>query len=264
MTFDPEPAAAALYAARKARVPAGPLPPAIAPRDETEGAAVQYTLAQRMHAVPPPGFKIGATGRRMQEYLKLAHPAAGFMQAAGLHPSGATLPYAALTYPGMECELVVRLGRDLPPGPCDTATAAAAVAEVFAGIEIVENRYGPPPMGDLAALGTPTLIADQVFHAAAVFGEPASDWHALDLKTIQGRIAVNGAERGRGLGAELLGNPLLALAWLADSTVAHAFGGLRAGQIIMLGSVTPPIWLDGPCLVTVAFDGLSNVSVTFT
>ena len=58
---------------------------------------------------------------------------------------------------GVECELAVRLGHRLPPGPCTFAQAALAVDELFTAIEIVENRYG-----DLAELGTPMLIADQM------------------------------------------------------------------------------------------------------
>jgi 2-keto-4-pentenoate hydratase len=57
---------------------------------------------------------------------------------------------------------------------------------------------------------------------------------------------------------------MAALAWLAASEVARAFGGLRAGQVIMLGSVTPPIWLDAPCAVSVAFDGMPEVRLQFS
>jgi 2-keto-4-pentenoate hydratase len=41
--------------------------------------------------------------------------------------------------------------------------------------------------------------------------------------------------------------------------VAAAFGGLREGQVVLLGSVTPPIWLDGPGVVTVEFPPLGPV-----
>jgi 2-keto-4-pentenoate hydratase len=55
-----------------------------------------------------------------------------------------------------------------------------------------------------------------------------------------------------------------ALAWLAGSDCALEFGGLKAGQVVFLGSVTPPIWLDGPCDVLVEFDTLGKVALTFT
>ena len=264
MSFDPAPAAAALFAARLARQVCKRPPAGIAPENEQQGAAVQHALAGLMGALPPAGFKIGATTRRMQDYLGLAGPTAGFMPASGLHASGAALPHAGLMRPGAECELAVRLAHDLPPGPCTPERAAAAVGALFAAIEIVENRYGQPPAGDLKALGTPTLIADQVFHAAAVLGGPPADWRALDLLAIPGRIVVDGNLRGQGVGAELLGHPMAALAWLAGSCVAARFGGLRAGQVVMLGSVTPPVWLDGPCTVQVQFAGLDEVSARLT
>lgn len=257
MPYEPDKAADALHEARQRRTQIAPLPAAIAPRTEAEGAAVQYALAQRTGAASPAGFKIGATARRMQEYLGLSGPAAGYMAVGNLLRSGATVRFADYLRPGVECELAVRLARDLPPGPCTQKQAAEAVGDLIAGIEIVENRYG-----DIAVLGTPTLIADQVYHAAAVLGETGvQDWRSLDVATLRGRLIVDGHVRDEGVGADLLGHPLNCLAWLAGSYVAAAFGGLKAGQVVMLGSVTPPIWLTGPASVTVDFAPLPPVEV---
>jgi len=154
----------------------------------------------------------------------------------------------------------VRLAADLPPGPCSLDQALAAVGDFVAAIEIVENRYG-----ELLELGVPTLIADQVFHAAAVLGElPTQDWHALDIGALRGRLIVDGHQRDEGVGADLMGHPMNCLAWLAGSSVAAAFGGLKAGQVVMLGSVTPPVWLTGPASVTVDFSPLPPVQVQFS
>ncbi len=255
MAFDPAASAELLHRARAARAVAGPLPAGMAPNSLAAGIAVQHALARRWGAIPPAGFKIGATAKRMQAYLGLPGPAAGFMQAGNIHHGPATLAWAGLRNPGVECEIAVRLGCDLPPGPCDEATAAAAVQDVYAAIEVVENRYGPPPAGDLKAVGTPTLVADQVYHAAAVLAGPA-EWRNLDLGAVRGRFLIDGEEKSSGHGRDLLGHPMTALAWLAASAEVAAFGGLRAGQVVMLGSVTPPIWLDGPCEVVAAFDGM--------
>lgn len=246
----------ALQEARRAGGRMAPLP--AAPATEAEAYATQREIAGRMGAIPPAGFKIGATTARMQAYLGLAGPAAGFMPAASLLRDGARLRYADFTAPGVECEVAVRLATDLPPGPCTQDAARVAVAEVFAAIEIVDNRYA-----DLKAFGTPALIADQVFHAAAVPGAARADWRDADLGAVRGQLSVDGVERDSGHGRDLLGHPLAALAWLAGSGAAAAFGGLRAGQVVLLGSVTPPVWLDGPAQVTVAFDGFAPVSVVF-
>ena len=75
MSYDPAPAAAVLWRTRQDRGVVMPLPASIAPRDEVEGAAAQLALARLAGAVPCAGFKIGATGKRMQEYLGLNGPA---------------------------------------------------------------------------------------------------------------------------------------------------------------------------------------------
>ena len=256
MSYDPKPAAAALRAVRLRRDLVRPLPSAIAPNTEEAGAAVQFALARQMGAVPCAGFKIGATGKRMQEYLGLAGPAAGFMHAATVFHGGGSVRFSDCIKPGVECEVAVRLARDLPPGTYTKETVAEAVGEFVAGIEIVENRYD-----DLKTLGTPTLIADQVYHVAAVLGEQGgADWRALDISALRGRISIDGVERDAGVTTDLMGHPFTCLAFLASSSVAAAFGGLKAGQCVMLGSVTPPVWLDGPAHVTVVFDGLPAVT----
>lgn len=255
--FQPEPAAAVLHEIRQRREQVAPLPAGIAPRTEEEGAGVQLALAHRIGSAAPGGFKIGATGRRMQAYLGLSGPAAGFMAIGNILRSGATVRFADYVRPGVECELAVRLARDLPPGPCTPEQAGDAVGELFAGIEIVDNRYG-----ELRELGVPTLIADQVFHGCCVLGEPGTqDWRTLDIATLRGRLLVDGHQRDEGVGAELLGHPMNCLAWLAQSSVAAAFGGLKAGQVVMLGSVTPPVWLTGPASATIDFSPLPPVQV---
>ena len=251
-------AADAILAARRAKRALEPLGDA-APAYPAAGYAVQKRVAERLGAVPPFGFKIGATTRQMQEYLGLSGPAASFVPRDSLQPDGATLRFADFLNPGVECEVAVRLGRDLPPGPCTREQAADAVAAVHPAIEVVERRYPT----DLAALGTPTLIADQVFHAAGLLGAPVPDWRAVDLGAARGELRVDGAAKGAGHGRDLLGHPFEALAWLAGSGAAAEFGGLRAGQVVWLGSVTPPIWLEGPCEVEAAFDLLGTARLRF-
>ncbi len=261
--FDPRPAAEALLARRAERRPAGPLPQGIAPRDVAEGIAVQVAVARMQAAFPPGGFKLGATGSRMQAVLDLPGPAAGFMRVQDIFESGATLPLARFHQVQVECELAVRLATDLPAGPCTPEQARDAVVSVHAAIEIVENRYGAPPLGDLKAVGTPTLIADQVYHAACVVGPAGAGWRELDLATLGGSILVDGVVRDAGVSADLLGHPLRGLAWLAASEAAYGFGGLRAGQTVMLGSVTPSVAVGGACAVEVRFDHLPPARLRF-
>jgi 2-keto-4-pentenoate hydratase len=245
--------AIAIQHARASRQKLAPL--ASPPASEAEGYAAQLAHAQALGAAPPPGFKIGATAAGMQQYLGVCGPMAGFMPK--ISPAGTTFAFKDFIAPGVECEVALRLGRDIAPGPLSRAAAAAAVAETFPAIEIVDNRYT-----DFKAVGANTLIADQVFHAEAVIGTPSTI--APDaLDTLHGRITHNGQELGNGPATALLGHPLEVLAWLANSGAAHEFGGLKAGQVILCGSVTPPFWLSAPGTVTVDFGPLGAVSTSF-
>lgn len=251
-----EAAASALAAVRQARRIMAPLDPLIAPRTAEEGYAAQLALARRQHALPPAGFKIGATAKTMQDYLGVPGPMAGFM-AGPIHRDGARLGFRDFVKPGVECEIGLRLGRDVAAGPLDRAAAAEAVAACFPAIEIVENRYT-----DFKAFGVPTLIADQVFHVAAVVGADAG-FDPVALDTLAGSISHDGAELGQGPATALLGHPLAVLQFLADCEAAHQFGGLKAGQVVMCGSVTPPFWLDRPGRIEVAFGRLGRVGFDF-
>ena len=257
MRFDPVPAATTLLRVRRDRTILEALPDG--PASEAEGAAVQRALAELVGAFPPAGFKIGATGSRMQAYLGVAAPIGGFMRAEDIHRGHADLRFADYIRPGVECEVAVRLAHDLPPGPCTLEQALAATGDFVAGIEVVENRFG-----DLKTLGTPALVADQMYHAAAVIGASIDfpgDWRSLEIGALRGRISVEGGASDEGVTSDLLGHPLNGLAWLAGSPLAAAFGGLKAGQVVMLGSVTPPVWLTAPASVTVDFSPLPPVQV---
>ena len=164
-----EAAAAALLAARRDGRPAGPLPADIAPRTNDEGAIVQVALAGLLGALPPGGFKIGAIARRMQENLGISEPIAGFMQTRDIHDSGVALPYASFRGVGVECELAVRLARDLPALPTDAATAALAVGELFAAIEIVPEKNAAAYRDVIARHG---LVKEQTW---MVGNSPLSD-----------------------------------------------------------------------------------------
>ena len=127
------------YAKRAKRILA-PLG-ALAPATPEAGYALQKEVALRLGGLPPAGFKIGATTKQMQSILGLAGPAAGFVPKSGLRASPATARYADFVNPGLECEVGLRLARDIAPGPCTRGQAAEAVGEVFAAMEIVEKRY---------------------------------------------------------------------------------------------------------------------------
>jgi 2-oxo-3-hexenedioate decarboxylase/2-keto-4-pentenoate hydratase len=252
-------AAAALLARnRQARTRFAGLPAHLTPQTVADG----YRVQDHVHAAlggALAGHKIGCTTRVMQTYLNIDQPCAGRIFADDVHHGDARLRHDAYVRPGVECEIAVLLGRDLPAtdAPYDRHAVEGAVEAVMAAIEIVDDRYV-----DFRALGAPTLIGDDFFNAGSVLGAPLRDWRNHDLAALAGGISINATRVGRGTGAQIMGHPLTALAWLANLR-ADQGQMLRAGTFVSLGSLVETKWIQPGDHVEVALDHLGRVNATF-
>jgi 2-keto-4-pentenoate hydratase len=230
-------AAEALCAARVARRPVEPLPEGIRPRDEAEAYRVQAVLHELLTEAgwgEIVGYKIGCTTLVMQQALGLDHPVSGGIFASTVrHGRSVELRHADFVGLSLESEVVVRLERDLPAGgaPYSRASAAGAVGAAYAAFELTENRYL-----DRQAVGVPTQVADDYYGIGSVLDDVVEDVDPFTLDRVASRLFVNGEEIGAGTGSLVLGHPLEALAWLANA-VASRGAGLRAGEVVSLGSV---------------------------
>lgn len=240
----------------------GVLPDHCRPRDEAAGYAVQNAVHQALAARGwggLAGYKIGCTTPLMQKRLEIDSPCGGGILASTVHHSGVTLACADYVKVGIETEIAVEIGEDLAPsdGPFERAAMADVVSACMASMEIVDNRYA-----DFRECGPPTLIADDFFGAGCVLGAAVTSWRDLDLAAVAGRLLINGAEVGNGHGADALGHPLEALAWLAN-TLATRGVGLKRGQVVLTGSVVAPYNPEPGDQATVVFDGLGEVRAAF-
>jgi 2-keto-4-pentenoate hydratase len=260
-------AASIIAAARRDRTPLSPLDADIAPRDEAEGYLIQTAVADLLSPDfgAQVGYKIGCTSAVMQQYLNIPHPCGGSVFARGVHESGASLRHRDFIRVGVECEIAVRLARDLAPtaAPFTADTVVQAIEAYLPAIEIVDDRYA-----DWQTLGAPTLVADDFFAAGCVLGKPVARSVAPDLLQVVGRAVVNGVDVAQGTGADVLGHPHHALAWLANHLAAAGQGfpagqGLRAGQIVLTGSLVKTVWLDAGDEVVMDLSGLGTVAVDF-
>jgi 2-keto-4-pentenoate hydratase len=254
-------AAQIIATARRTRAPLGQLSSDLVPADEAAG----YQIQRAVHDLLLPlagslvGYKIGCTSPVMQRYLGIPHPCGGGVFAHGAHDSGAVLRTADYVRVGVECEIAVRLARSLPPGEAPFAAEGMmeAIEAYHPAIEIVDDRYV-----DWERMGAPTLVADDFFAAGCVLGRAVPRTEAPNLLAVKGRAVVNGAEVGRGSGADVLGHPHNALAWLANH-LAREGKGLHAGQIVLTGSLVKTVWLESGDHVRMELDGLGTVEATF-
>ena len=250
-------AATAIATARRNHTPLAPLE--IPPADEAEG----YKIQRALHDVLLPyvggllGYKIGCTNAVMQQYLHFPYPCAGGVFETGVYESGAKLSAFDYVHVGVECEIAVRLMRDLAPSeaPFTAEWVGEAVDAYHPAIEIVDDRYVK-----WETIGAPTLIADDFFAAGCVLGPGVSRSAAPDLKTVAGRVLVNDEEVGKGTGADVLGHPHNALAWLANHLAAEG-KGLHARQIVLTGSLGKTVWLKPGDKVTMELKGLGKAEM---
>jgi 2-oxo-3-hexenedioate decarboxylase/2-keto-4-pentenoate hydratase len=255
-------AADLLCAARLERRRLVCLPEDCRPADERAAYAVQDALHGALTAAgygQLGGHKIGCTTPVMQRFLNIPNPCAGGVFAPTVRDGQGEFRHADFLHVGVECEIAVRLARDLPAAgaPYDRASAGAAVDACMAAIEVVDDRYE-----DYRTLDTPTLIADDFFNAACVLGAPLAAWRTLDLAGLRGGMTINRAEVGSGSGGDILGHPLEALAWLADALAARG-RCLEAGAFVLLGSVVETRWVEQGDRVEVEIEGLGRAACAF-
>jgi 2-keto-4-pentenoate hydratase len=259
----PSEAAAVIAAARLHGGRLAPLPLGERPATAGAGYALQAEVQARLIATgagPIVGWKIGCTTPVMQRMLTIPSPCYGGIYASGVHRRAAELRHADYRRPGIECEVAVRLAADLPPfgAPYTGSTVAARVAACMAAIELVDDRYT-----DYNAVGVTTLIADDFFHAGCVLGPEVAGWRDLNLPGVAGRTLINGAERGRGRGGDVMGHPFNAVAWLANALIENG-RHLRSDDVVLSGSVVETQWVAPGDDCVVEIEGLGAASARFT
>lgn len=250
-----------LAAVRVNQTPLSTPPVEAIPHDEADA----YRIQDALHNLLSPdfgaqvGYKIGCTSTVMQVYLGIDHPCAGGLYRGGVHESGVSLPYRNYIHVGVECEIAVRLGSDVVGAdvPFTADSIAPFVDAYYPAIEIVDDRYA-----DWRGVDPRVLIADDFFAAGCVLGLPVARAAAPDLLSVVGRALINGREVGRGTGADVLGHPHHALAWLANHLAASG-KTLRAGDIVLTGSLVKTAWLDAGDQVSMELSGLGSVAVRF-
>ncbi|MSP49728.1 MAG: hydratase [Alphaproteobacteria bacterium] len=213
------------------------LPAELRPATRAEGYAIQAEL-ERRSAVPLFGWKIAATSTAGQRHIGVDGPLAGRILAERVRDAAAPLPFGANHMRVAEAEFAFRFARDLAPRakPYAVAEVLDAVATLHPAIEIPDSRYD-----DFAAVGAPQLIADNACAHDFVLGPAtAAAWRSMDLVEHRVKGAVTGKLERDGKGANVLGDPRVALTWLANELSGLGIA-LRAGQVVTTGTCVIPL-----------------------
>jgi 2-keto-4-pentenoate hydratase len=235
------------------------LPEDCRPQTLEEGYAIQDAMAAQ-HGGEQIGWKIAATSANGQRHIGVSEPLGGRLFAKFCHPDGARLPAGKLHMRVAEAEFAFRMAKDLPPRatPYTTDEVMAAVGTLHLAIEVPDSRYR-----DFARVGAPQLVADDSCACYFVLGDEAAGWRKADLAAHHVVGHKNGAVAERGSGANVLGDPRIALAWLANDRAARG-DGLKAGQIVTTGTCIKPVVIAPGDQVVADFGALGRVRVQFS
>ena len=213
------------------------LPAHCRPGTRAEGYAIQAEVA-KLSGMSSVGWKIAATSTAGQQHIRVDGPLAGCLLSARSLEGGARVSLAGNNMKVAEAEFAFRMGRGLPKRAetYSVAEVLAAVATLHPAIEVPDSRYE-----DFTRVGAAQLIADVACACWFVIG-PATraDWRAVDLAKHSVAAYRNGALVGQGSGAEVLGDPRAALAWIANELCAYG-DGLRAGDVMITGTCLTPV-----------------------
>lgn len=203
----------------------------------------------------PLGWKLAFGGPAAMQRLDINEPLVGFLLAEAIVPTGANLALQDWVKPAAEPEIAVYLHSDVPGG-ANRQTVASAIAALGPAIEVADVDH---PSDDVE--GT---LARDIYQRHLILGEPDPAYaggllHSLNARVFQNRDKIADTSDLQALTGELIH----IITHVAD--LLSFFGEtLRAGQLIIAGSITPPIWVQPGDHVEFQLHPLAPISVEFT
>lgn len=236
------------------------LPAECRPASIDEGYAIQARIAARS-GQSLFGWKIAATSKAGQAHIGVDGPIAGRLLSGRVFEDKARVPFDGNEMKVAEAEFAFRFARALPPRatPWTQQEVLDAVASLHPAIEVPNSRYR-----DFVRVGAPQLIADNACAHYFVRG-PATreDWRAIDLAAYGVIGEVEGKLRREGKGANVLGDPRIALTWLVNE-LSRLGVGIGAGQTVTTGTCVVPLEVDKGDHVIADFGRLGRAEAWLT
>lgn len=248
-----------LLSATESLVPVAPL------RDRLEDMSLEdayviQTLQLDKHVADGrvlAGRKVGLTSLAMQQQLGVDSPDFGFFFTDMVHHDGDSIPASSFISPKVEPEFGFVLKETLQGPGVTLEQATAAIGEVYAAIEIIDSRVSD---WDIKLVDT---VADNASCGAIVVGTTPLAVDPAALNEVSCALTIDGTTLGTGTGADVMGNPVAPLAWLAN-VLGEQGVSLEAGQIILPGSFTKAEPVTAGSSATADFGALGSLTINFS
>lgn len=200
------------------------------------------------------GAKVGIVSRAMQGEMGIDEPVSGWLTDAMLLETDQPLRFADYSQPRVEPEIALILDRDLDNPATTTDDVLAASSAALPALEVLDSRFV-----DYRGCAA-DIVADNGAAARFVLGPRPIEIDRADLRTLGCVFQRNGELVATAAGAELLGHPAAAVAWLVRRIAARG-RGLDAGMIVLTGALTRSVAVQPGDVVTAHFDRLGTVEL---
>lgn len=232
--------------------------PPIAPESEAEAYAVQDLAVTHLGWIRC-GYKLGATSEEAQKIIRCSGPFLAPLFREQVHGAGGTVPLPDGTL-ALEAEIGFTIAADQTPGSTgwDRQTVTRMIGAAWPSFEIVGRRTPGDGFPD-----GPASIADFGLDIAVVQGTETDAWRTTDLAALPVSAGVVGKQSHSGVGANVLGHPLDALAWLAN-TLGERGSGLRRDDLISTGTCLGIIEITPGDTVSGDFGAIGTLEARFS
>ena len=203
------------------------------------------------------GHKVGLSSKAMQEMMGVDEPDYGQLLSDMVLSESDPVDTSRYLLPRVEVEVGFVLGADLPGEDCTTQDVLRCTAYVVPAIELIDSRIQD------WRIGLCDTIADNASSGGVVLGQKRLPPAELDLAAIDATLQINGIQVAAGSSGAVLGNPAIAVAWLARKVASFGVR-LEAGHVVLPGSCTRAYDVTSGDTVVAEFSGLGTVSLSFT
>jgi 2-oxo-hept-3-ene-1,7-dioate hydratase len=208
------------------------------------------------------GRKIGLTSRAMQQSVNISEPDHGLLLDDMFFEDGSTIALDQFVGVRIEVELAFVLGSNLRGPGCTIFDVLRATEYVTPALEILDSRIqmSDPETGHQRTIVD--TVSDNAADAGIITGGRVVRPHDVDLRWVSALLYRNGIIEESGVAAAVLNHPANGVAWLANKLALHDVE-LEAGQIILAGSFTRPVWARAGDTFQADYGPMGSISCQF-
>ncbi len=203
------------------------------------------------------GRKIGLTSKAMQQATGIPEPDYGVMFEDTVYATGSTIDASQFSNVRIEVELAFVLKTPLEGPDCTLDDALAAIDYAVPALEVLNSHI------ELEGRTIVDTISDNAAYGAMVLGDVHRRPDEIDLRWVPGVLSRNGEIEETGVAMGVLGHPATGVAWLANKFAQHG-ARLEAGEIILAGSFTRPMWVQAGDEVRADFGPMGVITCRFS